>query len=172
MKNPVFDQRHLVEYVVYGLIAGLMYVIPVWIYLFEAKYVLSWFAFLGNILFMFAIMGYCIKLSRRRSDYSSTWIMIVSAHCVIFVGIVFSVIFSAILCFVYIPAFMTGHSPTNFLQNSPTGFNIHNTSTIVMIFLTATFANFGAGSFTAILCPYVFKPNQTKDEAIAVKPGV
>ena len=168
MKDPVFDSRHLKEYALFGGIAAVLYIIPVWYFLQTATYQASGIIYIGTILFMFVILIYSIKLSRRRSDYKSVWRMIVAGHMAVLVGILISVILSILLCFVYIPGFMSGNSGDSFLKNSPTEYNIDNEGTIQIIFLTATVANFGAGAFIALLCSYVIKPNQTDDETPSV----
>jgi hypothetical protein len=157
MQDPVFDRMHLREYAIYGGIAGLLYVIPVWYFLHTATYQASGILYIGCILFMFVILIYSIRLTRRRSDYQSAWRMIVAGHLAVLVGILISVVLSIILCFVYIPGFVNGNK-------APTESSIDNTGAIQIIFLTATVANFGVGAFISLLCSYVIKPNQTNDE--------
>ena len=112
---------------------------------------------------MFAIMLYTIKLSKRRPEYKSSWMMIIAAHFVVLTGIIVSVLITTLLCFIYIPSFLSGESP-NVLKDAPSGLNEHNWSFLGLLYLCTTVANFGAGGFIAILGPYVFKKNQTKDK--------
>ena len=90
--------------------------------------------------------------------------MIIAGHGAILTGILFSVIFTTILCFIYIPGFLSGNSP-NVLEDSPAGLNNHNWSMLMLLYVCATIENFGAGGFVALLGPYVFKRNQTKDRS-------
>ena len=156
MQDPVFDRRHLREYLVYGTIAGILYTVPVWFFLHKATYQASGIAYIGCILFMFVILIYSIRLNQRKSDYQSAWRMIVAGHMAVLAGIIISVFLSILLCLIYIPGFLGGNKPA---EN-----NIDTTSAIQAIFLTATVGNFGVGAFISLLCSYVIKPNQTTDE--------
>ena len=142
MKDPVFDHRHRNDYALFGGIAAILYIIPVWYFLQKATYQSSGIVYIGTILFMFVILAYQLKLMRRKSDHQSAWRMAAAGHIVILLGITLAVILSLLLCLIYGP----------------------NSSAIELIFLTATIGNFGVGAFISVLCAYVIKPNQTKDE--------
>ena len=171
MKNILYNRQHMREYLLYGLIAALAFIIPVWIFFFYPDYSQIGLFFVGSMLFMFVILWYSIKLSGRRPEYKSTWMMIIAAHFAILVGIVISVLLATILCFIYIPGFMSGDS-TNVLDDAPKGLNNQNWNLLSILFLCATVANFGAGGFIAVLGPYVFKKNQTKDKTAVLDPEV
>lgn len=164
MANPLFSSRHIKEYLFYGILSGIAFAIPVWLFFYLANYTHSWLVHLGSILFMFVIMVYAIKLTRRRPDYQSTGMMAMAGHIAILVGIVVSVILSIILCFSYIPGFMGGNSDA-VLKNAPQTFDPNNRGTVLQIFIAAIGENFGAGSFISLLVSYVLKLNQTKDKA-------
>ncbi|HUR65087.1 MAG TPA: hypothetical protein VMZ03_01950, partial [Chitinophagaceae bacterium] len=163
MKNSLYNQKHLREYLMYGLLSAAAFIIPVWIFFFFLDYNQLALLFVGSILFMFVIMFYVIKLSRRRTEYQSSWMMIIAAHGAIMAGIIFSVLMTTILCFIYIPGFLSGDSG-NVLADAPSGLNNQNWGLIGILYICATIANFGAGGFIAVLGPYVFKKNQTKDK--------
>jgi cobalamin synthase len=156
----------------YGFIAALLYIIPVWYYLYEASYRNGWVVYIGSIFFMFVIMLYSFKLSRRKPEYKSSWMMIVAAHSAVMAGIILSVVLTFCLCLLYIPGFLTGHSPSDFLQYAPAGLNNKNIDTVMQVFVPATIENFGAGGFMAVLGPYVFKRNQTRDKPVSLEPKV
>ena len=178
MKNSLYNRRHIREYMYYGLLAAIAYIIPVWVFFFFLDYNLTGIIYFGSALFMFVIMRYSFRLSRRRPEYKSTWMMIIASHFAVLTGIVFSVIFTTILCFIYIPGFLTFGSD-NVLKDAPSGLNNQNWSLLMLLYVCATIENFGAGGFIAVLGPYVFKLNQTKDKSaqlesevkVARKPG-
>lgn len=143
--------------------AGLAYAIPVLVYLAMANYYYTAILFIGSILFMFVVLSYTLKLTRRRPEYKSTWSMIIASHMVILTGIIVSVLVSFILCFVFIPGFMSGHSDEGFLHKSPDAMNVHNSGTLMLIAMTATLVNFGVGGVISIVAAYAAKLNQTKD---------
>ena len=153
----------------YGFVAAILYIIPAWYYLYQADYRNGWIVYIGSVFFMFVIMLYSFTLSRRRPEYKSSWMMIVAAHGAVVAGILFAMLFTFMLCLLYIPAFMTGHSPSTFLAHAPAGLNNKNVDTVLQVFIPATIENFGAGSFMAVLGPYVFKRNQTRDKPVSLE---
>jgi hypothetical protein len=116
-------------------------------------------------------MFYVIKLSKRRPEYKNSWMMIIASHFAVLAGIAFSVLFTTLLCFLYIPGFLSGSSP-NVLKDAPAGLNNHNWSMLTLLYLCATIENFGAGGFIALLGPYVFKKNQTKDREAKLETNI
>lgn len=166
--NELFNRFHLREYVIWGLIAGLAYSIPVLVYLAVASYYYTATLFIGCILFMFVVLIYSMKLTRRRPEYKSTWSMIIAGHMVVLIGIITSVLVSFILCFIFIPGFMSGDSADDFVRRAPEAFNIDNASTLMLIAMTATLVNFGVGGFINIVVSYAVKLNQTKDRTPSI----
>ncbi|SKA18584.1 hypothetical protein [Sediminibacterium ginsengisoli] len=164
MANPFFDRRHISEYLLYGGLAAVLYSLTVWYYLWKAEYESSWIAYLGSGLFMLVIMWYNIRLTQRRSDYKSAVKMMFAGHLAAITGVMLSVIISMLLCYSYIPGFMSGDSQDAFLDNAPAGLNVNNSGTLLMIFLPATIGNLGAGAFISLVISYVIKPDQTKDK--------
>lgn len=163
MTDILFNKKHLKEYAVYGSIAGIFHMLTVWYFLHDSNYHSAPILFIGSIFFMFVIMIYSIKLTRRRPNDRRVWGMLISGQMAVVVGIIVSVICSSILCCFYIPGFINGDGTDDLLINSPSGLNVNNTGTIELIFITATFENYGAGAFISSMIAYALKPNQTKD---------
>jgi hypothetical protein len=177
MANLLFNKKHLKEYVIYGSVAGISHALAVWYFLYRANYYASPILFVGSFFFMFVIMAYSLKLTKRRSDYKSTWGMLIAGQMAVFVGIAVSVICSLILCYLYIPGFINGGGVDAFLRNAPGGLNVNNTGTLEIIFITATFENYGAGAFISAMIAYALKPDQTKDQTPTIfeepaEPGI
>lgn len=168
MANQLFDRRHLREYSLWGIIAGLAYSIPVLIYLAVANYYYTATLFIGCILFMFVVLSYTLKLTRRRPEYKSTWSMIIAGHMVVLIGIITSILASLLLCFIFIPGFMSGNSDDGFIRRAPEAINVNNSSTLMLIAMTATLVNFGVGGVINIVVAYAVKHNQTKDRTPTV----
>lgn len=164
MANILFDRKHKREYLMWGGLAGLAYAVPVLVYLAIANYYYSATIFIGCILFMFVVLAYTMRLTRRRPEYKSTWMMIIAGHFVVLVGIIISVLASFLLCFLFIPGFLSGDSSDAFLRQSPEAININNTSTLMLIAITSTLVNFGVGGFISIITSYSVKTNQTHDK--------
>ena len=164
MTDVLFDKKHLKEYSVYGSIAGLLYTLAVWYFLYKSNYQTSTILFIGSIFFMFVIMIYALKLTKRRPDYYSTWGMIIAGQMAVGVGIVVSVISSFMLCYFYLPGFMNNSIADDFLGNFPRVLNVNNSETLELIFITAIIENYLAGAFISAMIAYAVKPNQTEDQ--------
>jgi hypothetical protein len=168
MTDILFNKKHLKEYSVYGSIAGLLYTLTVWYFLYKSNYQTSTILFIGSIFFMFVIMIYALKLTKRRPDYNSIWVMIIAGQMAVAIGIVVSVIGSFILCWLYIPEFVNRGGADDFLRNAPGGLNVDNTGTLELIFIIAIVENYGAGAFISAMIAYAIKPNQTQDQTPTV----
>jgi len=164
MVNIIFNKKHLAEYASYGSVAGLFHVVTVWYFLYRSNDPASAALFIGSIFFMFVIMIYALKLAKRRPDYYSTWGMIIAGQMAVAVGIVVSVVCSFILCCFYIPGFMNSGGADDFLRNAPSGLKINNSGTLMLIFTSAIFENYGGGAFISAIIAYAVKPNQTEDQ--------
>ena len=164
MANILLNLNHLKEYVKYGTIAGLFHLLMVWYFLYRSNYNTSVVLFIGSVFFMFVIMIYALKLTKRRPDQYSTWLMIIMGQVTVVIGIVVSVIGSIILCCFYVPEFVNGAGSDNFLLNAPGSVNVKNSGTLEFIFLTAIFVNYMAGAFISAMIAYAVKPNQTEDQ--------
>jgi hypothetical protein len=167
-KNSLYNKKHLQEYLLYGALAALCYIIPALVFFADLDYNRIWILFLGSILFMFAIMLYALKLSKRRPEYKSSWMMVIASHFVIVTGVIFSVLITVLLCFIFIPRFLSGHS-ADVLSDAPASLNDRNTNLIMILFLCATLANYFTGSFVAVLGHYVFKKDQTEDKSAVLE---
>jgi hypothetical protein len=177
MANILFNRKHLKEYALYGSIAGAFHGLTVWFFLRQPHYHTSPVLFIGSFFFMFSIMAYSIRLTRRRPEYKSTWTMLIAGHMAVVTGILVSATGSFILCWIYIPGLMSGQSSEDFLHSAPGGLNVNNIGTLELIFITATFENFVAGAFISAMIAYALKPNQTRDQTPKIfeepaEPGV
>lgn len=169
MKNILYNRAHLLEYLKYGILAALAFSIPVLVFFLYSDYNQLGIIYLGSIFFMFVIMAYSVKLSSRRPEYRSTWMMIAASHMAVLTGILFSVLMSVVLCFFFVPGFLSGNSD-EVLADAPSGLNNQNWGLISFLLICATVLNFGAGGFMGVLGPYVFKKNQMKDKTAILDP--
>jgi hypothetical protein len=168
MTNALFNNKQLTEYSAFGGIAGGLYVLTVWYFLHRSNYHTSPIIFIGSIFFMFVIMIYALKLTRRSPENYSTWVMIIAGQITVAVGIVVSVIGSFVLCCFYIPGLVNQGGVDNFLHNAPGGLNENNSGTLELIFITAIIENYGAGAFISAMIAYAVKPNQTQDQTPSI----
>jgi hypothetical protein len=137
----LFDKKHLKEYAAYGAVAGICHGLTVWYFLQQSGNGSAAMLFIGSIFFMFVIMFYAIRLAKLLPDNKRTWGMLISGQIVVLTGMIISVTCSIILCSIYKP--VSGY--------------------LSLIFVTATFENYGAGAFISSMVAYALKPDQTTD---------
>src|SRR5687767_8734982 len=102
MRGILFNKKHIKEYAMYGSIAGIFHFFTACYFLHDSNHRTAFILFIGSIFFMFVIMVYSLKLTKRRPDHESTWGMLISGQMAVVVGVVVSVICSIILCCFYI----------------------------------------------------------------------
>jgi hypothetical protein len=150
--------------IVAGIIEGMVFAVPVYFFIREAKYQDTWLLYLGSFLFLGAIFIYVYRDTRKRSVSESTLSLVFSSHMATLAGILVSCILSFLLLAIFVPGYLGASSPAESLESAPVN-TIHDRTNGLSfkIFIAATFINFSVGSFTSILIPFAAKRNQTKD---------
>ena len=59
---------------------------------------------------------------------------------------------------------MNSGGADDFLRNAPSGLKINNSGTLMLIFTSTIFENYGGGAFISAIIAYAVKPNQTEDQ--------
>ena len=160
MANILFNKKHLIEYVIYGGIAGLLYAFTVWYFLFRSNGHAPIVLFIGSVFFTFLIMIYALRLTKRKSENYSVWMMIIAGQMAVAIGIVISVIGSFVLYCFNMWKFMNSGT-AGLLRES---INTNDSGALELIFMTAIIANYCAGAFISAMVAYALKPDQTQDE--------
>jgi hypothetical protein len=164
MENILFNKKHLTEYALFGSIAGLLYVFAVWLFLVAPDHQTYSVLIIGSVFFMFVIMFYALKLTRRGPENYSTWAMIIMGQVSVAVGIVVSVAGAFLLCCFYIPGFVNGGATNALLPNAARDHvKTYNSGIVQLIFATAIIENYIASAFISAMVAYAVKPNQTED---------
>jgi hypothetical protein len=170
MINPLIDKRHLMEYLFYGIMAGIAFIIPVIIFLTHNDYENFYYLFIGSALFMFVILFYCIRLSSRSYDKKRAVSMMIAGHAATFAGVYFSCMFTVISFLFFNPALFSPMHPDKVVENSTPWMQPDKPVELLFIILSvATIANFSVGSFISIVTAYASKVNQTKDKAVPLE---
>jgi hypothetical protein len=168
MRNILFTKKHFGEYAKYGGTAGLIHVFSVWYFLYRPKDHTSSVLLIGSVLFMFMIMIYALKLTRRSPENYSIRTMIISGQMAVAFGLIVSVIGSFILCCFYLPGFVNIGRVDRFLNKAPGGLSPNHSGAVELIFIMATIENYCAGAFISAIVAYAVKPDQTQDETPAI----
>ncbi|MET0465072.1 MAG: hypothetical protein ABW007_18045 [Chitinophagaceae bacterium] len=148
-----------------GVLAGLLFCIPVFFFISDAEYSDSWLVYLGCFLFFITIWTHTLTDSRKRAHNESTVALIFASHMATLLGIVVACIGSFLLLNAMVPGYLTSANPGKVLTGEPSTVNIDKTNGLsFQIFLAATFINFSVGSFSAIIVTFAAKRNQKKDQ--------
>lgn len=148
-----------------GVIAGLLFCIPVLFFISDAAYRDSWLIYVGSFLFFITIWIHTLIDSRKRAHNESTVALIFASHMATLLGIVVACIGSFILLSIMVPGYLTSANPDHVLSGEPTNTIEDRTNGLsFQVFLAATFINFSVGSFSAIILSFAAKKNQKRDQ--------
>lgn len=165
MKNPLYDRQHKKEYLLYGFIAALVYMIPTSYFLYNTQYANFYYLFIGNILFMFVIAFYVFTLINRKYEGKRSVTMFTAGVWTIAVGVVLSIIFSVIAMFIFFPDFFGWHRTSKLIQNAPGEYANHYPSGVLLFLLfNIILCNITAGCFASLMVAFAGKKDQTKDK--------
>lgn len=165
MKNPTFDRKHLLEYLLYGFIGAFLYTIPLFFYLKSNRYENSYYLYIGNALFFLAVFFYNVRLLYRPYDKRRAVSMLMAGHLVTLAGIILSVVCCLVMMLLFYKGLFAARPVDTLLANAPANSEMHHPSDwLFMIFINAIICNFGAGSLISVLVSYAGKKNQTKDK--------
>src|SRR6476659_36534 len=96
MKNPTFDRKHINEYLLYGGIAAVLYMIPVMIFLSKSKFETLYYLYLGCALFMPAIFFYSYRLLYHRYDEKRAVSMLIAGLLATLSGVIIACILAIV----------------------------------------------------------------------------
>ncbi len=165
MINPLFDRKHIKEYLLFGLLSAIGYSIFVFLFLQKTDYNYMYLLYIGNIVFMFIIAMYYLILIKRPYDGRRAVAMLLAGHTAVLTGIVFSLVMIVIGVMLYFPDLFAYYSKDQIVENLPAAAQISRPSGLVfMLGLNAIVVNFGAAALLSIVFAYAGKRNQTKDK--------
>jgi Na+/proline symporter len=161
----MFKHLHLKKYIVYGVVAAILYCIPVAFYLRDVTWSQSWLLYLGNALFMVMVAVFLLFFNRRRNKNASSMSMVTAGVTVTFLGILFSCLICALLLYIMIPGLFHAR-PDKILTGEPANSvpdKAHGP--VYMVFFSAVMGNISTGFFVCIIFPFTLKGDQTKEKS-------
>jgi hypothetical protein len=159
--NKPFNPK---PYLIYGLLAAVVYCIPVTVFLSDPEYSQGWLLYLGNLLFLFVIVAFLFAFNRKRSENAATLAMLTAGHIATLFGIVISCVLAFLLLVIMVPGYLGAGEADKVLTNEPANITYDKTRGLsFMVFATAIIGNFAAGSFVSIIFPFALKADQTRE---------
>lgn len=150
----MFKTPFLRTNLIFGLLAGLIYCIPVFFFIQQANYTQTWLLYLGNFLFMVIIIVYLIFISKLKNENSGTVSLIVTGEKEVIFATLVAVILSFILLAVFIRGFFGNGIPGKVLSDRPVSIIHDRTHGLDFMVLTnAVTGNLVTGSFMSVILP-------------------
>ena len=161
----MFKHVHWPVFLKSGLIAAILYCIPVFFFIKRALFGDGWELYLGNFFFLTVVVLFLIRFNNQRKDNTSSVSMFVAGHLLTLIGIVFSCLFCFILLVLMIPGFLHAGQTEKILKEVPAN-SIHDRTNglAFMVFASAVVGNFFTGAFVSIVFPFSMKEDPTTDK--------
>lgn len=159
--NKPFNPR---PYLIYGLLAAVVYCIPVVIFLTNPEYSQGWLLYLGNLLFLFPIIAFLYAFNKKRTENAGTIAMLTAGHITAVGGVVIACVLAFLLLVIMVPGYLSAGTTEKVLTGEPANMTQDKTRGLsFMVFATAIIGNFAAGSFASLIFPFALKADQTKE---------
>ncbi len=170
MKNPLFDKKHVKEYLIYGFTAAVLYMVLVLFFLADNKYENLYLPYIGNFLFIAIIGAYTGSLIKREYEGKRSVSMLIAGHLALIAGIIFSVIFVVIGVFTFYPGLFSAMHPNELLPDSPSSIRVtYPAGLIFMLMANIILVSGGGASLLIVIFSYAAKRNQTKDKPASLE---
>ncbi|HTB51305.1 MAG TPA: hypothetical protein VK718_00915 [Ferruginibacter sp.] len=169
MRNPTFDKKHLTEYFLFGLLAAVVYSIPVEFFLNSDKYENFYYLYIGSGLFMAAIFYHTYRLIDRPYDKNRAVSMMMSGLLTTVVGVLIASLIAFISVFAFFPDLFSSHPVINMVKDAPVdGQPKYPFNLLFMILGVTIIVNMLIGSFVAVVTSYATKRDQTRDKPAVI----
>jgi heme/copper-type cytochrome/quinol oxidase subunit 2 len=160
----MFKNLKVLPLVKYGLLAAVLFSIPMIFFIRESTFSQSWLLYLGNFLFMLSVAGYMIYFSERKNENASTTSHLITGHVVTVIGVIVALIVSLIAIFLFVPGIFQSGQADQVLERAPAQEQGRKTDGLIfMVLMNAVVGNVSTGSFVSIILSYYQKRDQTKE---------
>ena len=168
-RNPTFDKQHVTEYFLFGLLAAVLYIIPVEFFLNSDKYENFYYLYIGSGLFMIAIFYHTFRLIDRPYDKSRAVSMMMSGLLTTIAGVIISAIMVFISVYIFFPDLFSTNQVTDMIKDAPATWQPRYPFNLLFMILGVTvIVNMLIGSFVAVVTSYATKRDQTKDKPAVI----
>src|SRR5689334_16589363 len=99
-----------------GIIAGVAFCIPAFIYIRSANYENTWMLYMGSFLFMIVVWIHTMIESKKRDNNESTVALMFASHMGTMVGIVVSCILCFLLLSLLVPGYLSSGHPKTLVE--------------------------------------------------------
>jgi hypothetical protein len=169
MENPTFDKQHITEYFLFGLLAAVLFCIPLEFFLYSDKYENFYYLYIGTGLFMAAIFYHTYRLIDRPYDKNRAVSMMMSGLLTTIAGVILASVIAFISVFVFFPDLFSSHQVVNMVQNAPAESQPKYPYDLLFMILGETIiVNMLVGAFVSVMTSYATKRDQTQDKPAVI----
>jgi hypothetical protein len=169
MENPTFDKQHVTEYFLFGLLAAVLFCIPLEFFLYSDKYENFYYLYIGTGLFMAAIFYHTYRLIDRPYDKNRAVSMMMSGLLTTIAGVILASVIAFISVFVFFPDLFSSHQVVNMVQNAPAESQPKYPYDLLFMILGETIiVNMLVGAFVSVMTSYATKRDQTQDKPAVI----
>ena len=161
----MFKKEYVSSYIRYGLLAAIVFCVPMVIFLSSSKFSNIWWLYVGNVLFLLSIVFFMLSFNKKKGEDTSTQTMVAAGHITTITGIIISLIVAIIALFIFVPDLFNAGQSNTVLEDAPSQTGTGKTHGMIFIlFMNTIIANLVAGSVPSIILSYTAKRDQTKDK--------
>jgi hypothetical protein len=156
---------HWQHYIKYAVVAAILYCIPVFFFLKTTAWSQTWLLYLGNALFMVAVVNALLWFNHSRHGNASSMAMVLAGVITTILGIIISFAICFLLLSVMIPGLYSAGTPSKLLSGEPAN-SVPDRSRgpVYLVLFNAFMGNVSTGLFVCILFPFTLKGDQTKED--------
>lgn len=160
----MFKREFIGFYLKTGIVASILYTIPMIMFLNSASFSSTYLLFIGNMLFAFAVAILLYIYNNSRGGNASTQNMKAVGHIASITGVIIATIIAAIALVIIVPDILSSGKSETAFENAPSQTGTGKTNGLVFVLLMNTIiGNFTGGSLAALIVPITAKKDQTKD---------
>jgi len=152
-------------YLVYSVIAALLYGVPSVFFISRADFSYAWLLYLGNFLFMLMVVWFLMTFNFKRDENAGSLAMFTASSITTVMGAIFSLVLSLLLLAILVPGIFQPGLADKVLINEPAQSVDGKTNGLVfMVVVNAVFGNIFCGMFVSIIFPFTLKGDQTREK--------
>ena len=168
----MFSKPKILSYLKYAIPAAIVYCIMAGIFLYKDSYKLSYFLYIGNVLFGIVTLLFLVNYNKKTVPNSKAKYLAASAITAV-IGILISIVVIFIVMAIIRPDGYDSVSLTSKALKYPAAALEGDTHPLIYVLLMdAVFGNIGISSFLSFMLPYTPKSNESPETAAVSPIGV
>ena len=146
---PMFNKSSISYLSRFGIIASILYCIPVIFFIKDHRFADTWLLYLGSGIFLVTIFAFGIIYGGKTNSQPSK---LYNGFVVTTLGVIFSCILILLLTLIFAPGVFGIGSDSDIVRQTPAAISKNNAHGLLFMMLAdAVIINFSAGTFSAVM---------------------